>query len=93
LVKSWGSKKGGPGESWGVGNPEKGQKPEKGSKNPPAKTPYDAKYGFINAVVTKKGEKVGFREVILEGFLEAWALPVASCLCRAYTMPTHYNNS
>jgi len=25
------------------------------------------------------------------GFLEAWALPVASCLCRAYTMPTHYN--
>jgi len=25
------------------------------------------------------------------GFPEAWALPVASCLCRAYTMPTHYN--
>jgi len=25
-------------------------------------------------------------------FLETWALPVASCLCRAYTMPTHYNN-
>jgi len=25
------------------------------------------------------------------GFPDEWALPVASCLCRAYTMPTHYN--
>jgi len=35
------------------------------------------------------------RKVILgekSNFRKTWALPVASCLCRAYTMPTHYNN-
>jgi len=35
------------------------------------------------------------RKVILgekRDFRKTWALPVASCLCRAYTMPTHYNN-
>jgi len=90
LVKSWGSKKGGR-------NLQKPQKPEKRSKNPPAKTPYDAKSGCLIALTTffecfsRFPVFGGVLFLGFWGFPDEWALPVASCLCRAYTMPTHYN--
>jgi len=40
---------------------KKGGGSGKRSKNPPAKTPYDVIWGSLNAVVTKKGEKLSFR--------------------------------
>jgi len=43
---------GGPGNPGGSKKVENAKKPEKGSKNPPAKTPYDAKSGCLNALTT-----------------------------------------
>jgi len=47
---------------------KKGGGSGKRSKNPPAKTPYDAFCGSINAVVAKKGGFCGFRGIFRGDF-------------------------
>jgi len=68
LVKSRGPKKGVRGNPGGRKSGKRGKR----SKIPPAKTPYDAKSGFVNAVRGKKGGFwcfLGFRGVFFGGFL------------------------